>query len=38
LSQKDILENTNEDEEEKEHVINEVIKEMEEYGEIDDID
>ena len=38
LSQKDILESTQEDIEEKEEVINEVIKEMEEYGEIDDTD
>jgi hypothetical protein len=33
-----MLEHDHEDVEEKEHVINEVIKDMEEYGEIDDID
>jgi len=38
LNKKEILETEHEDLEEKEHVINEVIKEMEEYGEIDDAD
>jgi len=38
LNKEDELETNYEDIEEKEHVINEVIKEMEEYGEIDDAD